>query len=162
MGLNYWIVDNTVISNFAVIGKLELLKEKLANKLSITEEVKREFLIGIDKGIIPDTDISWLTIVNLTKDEEKLFDKFCMRLGRGESSCLSIAVFRKWKFFTDDVDARNVAQRFEIPVSGTIGMLMYLIYKGYLTLQEGNDILRHMITKGYYSPIQSLNDLVDK
>lgn len=160
MGLNHWIVDNTVISNFAMICKLDLLKEKLANILCITEEVKREFLIGIDKGIIPETDISWLTIVNLTEEEEELFAKLCSRLGKGESSCLSIAVSRKWKLFTDDIDARNVAQRFEVPISGTIGLLTYLIHKRDITLAAGNKMLGYMITKGYYSPVKKLDDLL--
>lgn len=65
-----------------------------------------------------------------------------------------------WKFFTDDVDARKTAQRLEVPVSGTIGILTYLVHKGHITLEDGNSMLRDMIKKGYYSPTDELNELL--
>lgn len=89
MGIDYWLVDCSVISNFALIGKLELLKEKLSEKLCIPEEVKSEFLLGIEKGVIPKTDIDWLRIVTRTAGEDKLFDSLSLRLGNGESACLA-------------------------------------------------------------------------
>ncbi len=158
--MNYWVVDNTVISNFALIGKIKLLKEKLQKKMIIPEEVKKEFLSGIDNGVIPETDISWLKVVKRIGDEDTLFNRFCLELGIGESACLSIAINRGWNLFTDDVDARITAQRFEVPVSGTIGMLIYLIHKKHITLEEGNRMLKGMIDKGYYSPIKVLDDLL--
>ncbi len=159
--MNYWVVDNTVISNFALIGNIKLLKEKLQEKMVIPEEVKKEFLSGIDKGVIPETDISWLKVVKRIGDEYILFNRFCLELGMGESACLSIAINRGCNIFTDDVDARITAQRFEVPVSGTIGVLIYLIHKKYITLEEGNRMLNSMINKGYYSPIRILDDLLD-
>lgn len=157
----YWLLDNSIISNFALIGKIGILKEKLEEKLAIPEEVKKEFLMGIDKGIIPETDISWLKILKRTSNEDKLFERFCFKLGMGESACLATAISRKCKLFTDDVDARKTAQGFEVPVSGTIGMLTYLIHKGYISLDEGNSMLKEMINKGYYSPIEKLDDLIN-
>lgn len=162
MEMSYWVVDNTVISNFALIGKLELLKESLKEKLVFPEEVKKEFLTGINKDIIPKTDISWLKIVKRKSSENKLFEELCLRLGKGESACLSIAANRKWYLFTDDKDARNTAQRFEVPVSGTIGLLIYLIKKKNISLEKGNEMLKNMIKKGYYSPIKVLDGLLEK
>jgi predicted nucleic acid-binding protein len=60
-----------------------------------------------------------------------------------------------------DVDARITAQRFEVPVSGTIGVLIYFIHRKHITLEEGNRMLKSMINKGYYSPIRILDDLLD-
>lgn len=160
MGLDYWLVDNSVISNFALIGKLDFLKGILGEKLCIPEEVKTEFVSGVNKGIIPQTDINWLQVISRIKVEEELFERFCHRLGKGESACLSIAFNRKWKFFSDDVDARKTAQRLEVPVSGTIGILTYLVHKGHITLEDGNSMLRDMIKKGYYSPTDELDELL--
>jgi predicted nucleic acid-binding protein len=160
MGIMYWLLDNSVLSNFSLAGEIGLLKEKLQEKLAIPEEVKKEFLLGIENRIVPETDINWLRILKRTDDEERLFERFCSRLGKGESACLAITINRKYKLFTDDIDARNTAQRFEVPVSGTIGMLTYLVYKGYISLEEGNKILSEMISKGYYSPIEILDDLI--
>lgn len=156
----YWLLDNSVLSNFALAGECELLKEKLQEKLAIPEEVKKEFLLGIENGIIPKTDFKWLRILKRTDDEERLFERFCSRLGKGESACLAVAISRKYKLFTDDIDARNTAQRLEVPVSGTIGMLTYLVHKGHISLKKGNKILNEMISKGYYSPIKILDDLI--
>lgn len=161
MGIIYWLLDNSVISNFALVERIGLLKEYLQGKLAVPEEVKKEFLMGVDKDIISKTDISWLKTLEKTEDEDRLFERFSYRLGRGESACLAIAISRKCKLFTDDIDARNTAQRFEVPVSGTIGLLTYLISKGYITLEEGNKILKEMIDKGYYAPIEVLDDIMD-
>lgn len=160
MGINYWLLDNTIISNFALVGKIKFLKQ-LQENLAVPEEVRKEFLTGVDKGVVPKTDISWLKVVRRIEDEDNLFEKFRLRLGMGESACLAIAINRGWKLFTDDVDTRDMAQRFEAPVSGTIGMLIYLIHKRYIPLNEGNSILRSMIDKGYYSPIRVLDDLIN-
>ena len=160
MGIDYWLVDCSVLSNFALIGKLGLLKEKLSAKLYIPEEVKSEFLLGIEKGVIPKTDIDWLRIVSLTASEDKLFHSIGLRLGRGESACLAIAISRQWKLFTDDADARKTAQRFEVYVSGTIGILVYLIHRNHLVLADGNKMLKDMIDNGYYSPVEKLDSLM--
>jgi len=155
MGLDHWIVDNTVISNFALIGQIEILKNNLTDKLYITDEVKKEFLKGIEKGVIPETDINWLNIVKCKEDEYPLFNKLRLRLGSGESACLAIAFHRKWKFLTDDIDARDIAQRFEVSVSGTIGQ------RGCINLDKSNRMLQDMINKGYYSPVEKLDDLLE-
>ena len=49
MGLDYWLVDNSVISNFAFIGRLDFLKDIFGEKLCIPEEVKAEFQIGVNR-----------------------------------------------------------------------------------------------------------------
>jgi predicted nucleic acid-binding protein len=51
------------------------------------------------------------------------------KFGRGEASWLAIGMHRKASIFTDDFDARKVAQRTGIPVSGTIGVLIKAIEK---------------------------------
>ena len=157
-----WLIDNTVLSNFALIDQLRLLSEFLRDKLLVTQEVKNEFLNGINAGKLPEgCDIEWINIISF-KDtkEQNMFIKLCERFGKGESSILSIAINRKWKIITDDIDARKMAQREEIAVTGSIGLLVYLIKKGNILLTDGNRMLEKMIKAGYFSPINSLNNLL--
>lgn len=85
---------------------------------------------------------------------------FAAFLGKGESSCLSIAILKNLKVLTDDLDARKLAQRRGIPVSGTIGVLVEAVRIGILSVDEGNVMLSNMIAKGYFSPFERLNELL--
>ena len=92
--------------------------------------------------------------------EEFLFRLFSESLGKGESSCLSIAILRDLKVLTDDMDARKLAQRRGVPVSGTIGVLVEAVREKLLSIEEGNTMLSEMIEKGYFSPFETLNELI--
>jgi len=62
--------------------------------------------------------------------------------------------------FTDDRDAREIAADMQIPVSGTLGLLVRLVDQGALSLQEADDPLRRMIASGYRSPVTQLADIM--
>ena len=160
MEINYWIFDTSVLSNFALIGEFELLKKTLSKKIAIPEEVKKEFLYGVKKACLPSTNVEWLKVVKKNQEEERLFKNLCLKLGSGESCCLAVALNRKWKFFTDDIEARGAAQGLEISVSGTVGLLVYLVCKKHIDIEKGNLMLKHMIQKGYYSPVKTLDDFL--
>lgn len=63
------------------------------------------------------------------------------------------------RILTDDLDARRCAQRMGIPVSGTIGVLVYAVGKDMIPRQEADDLLSGMIAKGFYSPVKRLEEL---
>ena len=92
--------------------------------------------------------------------EEFLFRLFSESLGKGESSCLSIAILRDQEVLTDDMDARKLAQRRGVPVSGTIGVLVEVIREGLSSIEEGNTMLSDMIERGYFSPVEALDELI--
>ena len=157
-----WLIDNTALTNFALIDQLGLLSKYLRDKLVITQEVKDEFFNGIAAGkLSKNSNIEWVHMTSFKdQNEQNLFRRLCERFGKGESSILSIAINRKWKIITDDIDARKIAQREEIAVTGSIGLLVYLIKKGNIMLADGNNMLEKMIKAGYFSPINSLNKLI--
>ena len=106
-------------------------------------------------------DWRWIKILRIESSQEDfLFRLFAAFLGKGESSCLSIAISRNLKVLTDDLDARKLAQRRGIPVSGTIGVLVEAVRIGILSVDEGNVMLSNMIAKGYFSPFERLNELL--
>ena len=61
---------------------------------------------------------------------------------------------------TDDRDARRLAQRRGVPVSGTIGVLVEAVREGLLSIEEANTMLSDMIEKGYFSPFETLDELI--
>jgi len=47
-----------------------------------------------------------------------------------------------------------------ITVSGTIGVLVEAVRIGILSLDEGNAMLSKMTAEGYFSPFESLDELL--
>lgn len=150
------IADTTVISNFFLIGKLDLLEG--IKDLCATKEVWDELESANKKGIleISQTDLK-SEILRMNEAEIESFLRLCSRFGRGEASCLAIALHRDAGIVTDDLDARRFAQRGNIPVSGSIGILVKCVTNGHLSLEQGNELLSRMIQKGFYSPVESLD-----
>jgi predicted nucleic acid-binding protein len=154
------IADTTVLSNFALVQRLELLSmagSEVITAAQVMEEIRR----GVERGILPPGDWQWLPICTLdTPAEVQLFEHISRRLGQGEAACLALAVQRGYTFLTDDGDARRWSHRAEIPVSGTIGILVRLVQSGALTIDEGNALLTEMRQKGFYAPVDRLDGLL--
>lgn len=62
--------------------------------------------------------------------------------------------------WTDDSDARRYARQSGIPVTGTLGILVRLVQKRLLSLDEANLLLAEMVKYGYYSPVTDLSLLL--
>ena len=153
------LLDNTVLSNFALVGRIELLTKALGSQLATTSQVIDEFNEGIASGRVPETMLDWLEVINLEAKEETVFQELMMRVNAGEAACLAMAFQRNGRLLTDDRDARKLAAQLKIPVSGTLGILLRLVEINTLTLFEANEILGQMVSKGYRSPVQKLEEL---
>lgn len=70
------ILDNTVLSNFAVVGQTELLQKAFGNVLATVPQVLNEFEEGVSFGRVPATDWHWLKLLQLSPDEEALEQQF--------------------------------------------------------------------------------------
>ena len=154
------IADTTVLSNFALVQRPELLSmtgSEVITAAQVMEEIRR----GVERGILPPCDWQWLPICILdTPEEVQLFENISRHLGQGKAACLALAAHRGFTFLTDDGDARRWSHRAEIPVSGTIGILVRLVQRGTLTLDEGNALLTEMRQKGFYAPVDRLDGLL--
>ncbi|MEW6606654.1 MAG: DUF3368 domain-containing protein [bacterium] len=156
------IIDNTVLSNFAVIDSLYLLQKACQpDEIGTTSYVIDEFNRGIKVGKLPMSDISGLSLCHFeTSEEEKVFSRISLYLGKGEASCLSIAIIRGYNLLTDDLDAREWGLREGVSISGSVGVLVDLIRGDSLSLRKGNELLSKLIKNGYYSPVIRLDELV--
>ena len=164
-----FITDTTVLSNFASVGQVDLLRQLYA-VLYLSTDVYAEVRAGLEEGyhfydpleqlIHPLNESGWLRLTGMSNEQElRFFGQLPSPLHRGEASCLAIARRRGWTLLTDDRAARDEARRLGIPVSGTIGCLVLAVERGLCSLQQANVWLQAMIDKGYHSPVLDLSSL---
>jgi predicted nucleic acid-binding protein len=164
------IANTTIISNFAAVGRLDIL-QALLGQVHISTDVYAEiqdglaedacFYAGIETHVYPLSEDGWLRLTALDNDAElRLFGQLPVALHCGEASCLAIARQRGWAFLTDDARARVAARELGIVLSGTLGVLVQAIRRGILPLDEGEQLLDEMIKAGYRSPFSHLAELV--
>lgn len=164
------IANTTVISNFASIDQLVLLRQlfmTLHLSTQVYEEIQRgldegyQFYAGIDQQIAPFVPNGWLRLISLASDQElQLYGALPSRLHRGEASCIALAKHRGWTFLTDDRAARTEAARLSIPVSGSIGCLVLAVERSVVALDQANAWLATMMAHGYHSPVVDLTPLL--
>jgi len=153
------------------VGRLDLIK-RLHGRLYITNEVYEEILEGLDEGndfyagidaqISHFSEDGWTELVSMVAEELRLFRSLPLRLNRGEASCLAVARHRTWASLTDDKLARETARAWEITVSGTLRTLVQAARQGLLTAEERDALLQQMIARGYRSPYNSLQQLLEQ
>ena len=157
------MLDNTVLSNFALVDELSLLQQFCRDSGAITTHVFNEFEKGVQAGLFKKPDFSWLAKLDFDNETERnMFTLLNQRLGAGEASCLVLAVHRAYDFLSDDMMVRKFALREGIRVSGSIGVLIELINENIITLEKGNNILKGFIRWGYYSPVEKLDGYILK
>lgn len=164
------ITNTTVLSNFACIGELDLLRQ-LYGTLFISVETYDEIQNGIEEGysfyvpfeqqISPASESGWIHLTSMSdKEEIRLFIEFPSKLHQGEGLSLAIASHRNWLFLTDDLDARKTAWTLGVRLSGSLGGLVLAIERTLCSQEEANFLLEQMIREGDHSPVDDLVTLL--
>lgn len=153
------LLDNTVLSNFALVGRPDLLHTALKTAVTVPP-IWTEFEAGVSLGRVPITDYNWLKIVALTAAEQQLATQLQRSLDAGEAAGIAVAHLRQGRLLTDDWLARRIAAQFGVPVSGTLGVLLRLMRTNQLGLLQANQLLTQMIDDGYRSPVKALDSLL--
>ena len=104
------LLDNTVLSNFSIVQRPDLVRAAFVEQVGTTEPAYQEMQDGIAIGKIPPCDWDWLVRVTLAPGESVQFETFHEYLGMGEASCLAVARERGYRLATDDKDARRLAR----------------------------------------------------
>lgn len=166
--MNHCISNTTVISNFSLVDRLDLL-ESLFTIVYITPEVQEEVIRGLQEGynFLKNTlnqikvRSGWLRLVNFETDsEQESYYQFCNKLHTGEASCLAIAKHRNWLLLTDDYAARKIAKINHIEISGTLGVLVSSVKRQIIEVGKADDLLAKMIRGNYRSPFANISEFI--
>ena len=161
------IFDNCVLSNFALSDSFNVIKHLYSNASYITDLVMAENLKGIIKGHRELANIKeavregWLREITLDSIEEKtLFESLCVSLGFGEASAIAAAKSSGFVFACDDKAARREAALLGVKLTGTIGILAKAVRRKLINRKQADEILRRMVSCGFYSPIDSIKEVL--
>ena len=152
------LLDNTVLTNFALAECASLVFRLWGNALCTTSRVIAEHREGVAQGSVPEGAWDDLTVIDLETEAEKtLLGDLPSNLGLGERTCLGVAQHRGGILATDDLYARKTAVAIGVTTTGSVGILIAGIRKELIDLKEGNRLLDLMIGHGYHSPVSSLD-----
>ncbi len=157
--------DTVVLSNFAMVKRLDLLNILYSEKLYITTEVTDEISTGISVGykvlqeILNTVENGTYYIHSLSPLERQLYTTLLTNLGSGEASSISAAKTVNGIVVTDDKYARNICRERGLKVTGTIGILKKLYSGKILQASQADNILEEMIGQGFYSPVNNISQL---
>lgn len=160
-----WVFDTVVLSNFLIADAAQILEKRYQGEGVITLEVYNEIAAGIPQ-IKSLGDIDRLienkifSVCSLRPKEYEHFKQMISFLGKGEASCIALAKARKAIVVTDDRTARKQCTNIKIPLTGTIGILKASVLDHLITLEQANGTLTKMITAGFYSPVNSIADIL--
>jgi predicted nucleic acid-binding protein len=151
------ILDNTVLSNFAMVQRTDLVTGIWQN-CATTPDAWNEFMTGVTLKRIPARTWKGLHVVELSPKEIE-FQHHLPSLGRGEGTCLAVAYNRKAILATDDQKARRIGLHWGLEITGTLGFLLFAIGYDHIDLATANTLLHKMITAGYHSPVEDLGKI---
>lgn len=151
------VFDTTVLSNLAVSDDLQLL-DAIDERLVTVPTVIDELRAGIDEH-----DHSYLTpaldalpVVPPESDP----DTTLAGLDPGETEALHLAHERDGSLATDDLAARTVANDLDIPVTGSLGVLVRTVHDGTLDRDDADTRLDLWQDAGYHSPVDTIAELL--
>jgi predicted nucleic acid-binding protein len=157
-------LDATVCSNFASTDGVDLLVE-LLDAPAVTPEVRGE----IEAGLKADHD--YLRDAVAAFDETlpirgSLIDgdhAILSELDTGEAATLLAAIEHGGTVATDDLAARRAAKERDVPVTGSIGLLVLAVEQELIDVATADDWLnRWRAERGYYAPVDSVRELLDE
>lgn len=154
------IFDTNVLSNFALSGQLSLLQAIYPHSARCSGHVAAEVQSGFHAGHGGLHQLSELLLDGWPPEEHcssfeerRLFALLSVSLGKGESSCIALAACRGYVFACDDRLARREAERLNVSLTGTIGILIKAVMVGMIGFPKANTVLQKMIQSGFYSPV---------
>jgi predicted nucleic acid-binding protein len=156
------LLDNTILTNFALVDRAELVTRLWPTAACTTAAVMAEYAVGVAEGLLPADAWTDLPVVELAGEEAAFAERLSSKLGAGERTCLAVALHRQGLLASDDLDARHAADQHRVPKTGSIGILVSCVRRGLLSREEAESLLGEMIAFGYRSPVDRLGSLIDK
>lgn len=140
------VANNTPLVALYELGLLSLLRD-LFERVTIPEQVRAEFLaIEHEKRQSALDEAPWIETVSL---EERERVRTFVGLDEGEAAVLALATERSARLvIIDERKGRRFAQRLDLTVTGTIGVLLLARERG--LVPEIRPLLERLIDAGLY------------
>ena len=159
------ILDTSVLSNFAHVDRVELLDD--LPRLATVEAVRAELNVGVEthpyleRAIdVLDEEIPVLSPSPAAKEVEQHLLK---RLDPGEAQALAVSDVRNGLIVTDDGDARSIARNRDVPLTGSIGLLVRFVEDDVMTVEDADRYLKRWIDEaGFRSPARDIEVFLDE
>lgn len=162
------VFDTVVLSNFTTTGTTDVLVRRFDRPATVPTVVT-ELERGIEEGYEFLADAvsvidghEEFTVVAAEPSPGTVVPEIAAAVDAGEAEALATAIQRNGMFASDDGAARRLAEERGVPYTGSIGILADLVRRGTLSVSEADDWLETWIVQnGYYSPIESVGELLD-
>lgn len=139
------ITNSSPLICLSKINQLDLLK-KLFQKITITEEVKKEVLMFEKSGykeVERAIEEKWIVIENQKNNID-------FKLGMGESSVINLARERKDSLIIDDSKGIQIASSFNISILRTTDIIVIALKKDFINKKQAISFINRIINDGYY------------
>jgi len=158
-------LDATVISNFASTDSIEFLVSVLESPVvvpAVRDEIEQGRQFGhdyLDSAVEAFGDE--LRVSDVSPETEG--EQFRERLDAGEADALRGALEHHGTLATDDLAARRLADDRDVPVTGSIGILVLGIERGHIGSETADEWLETWREKrGYYAPVESVEEVLEE
>ena len=153
------VSDTSPLLNLALIGRLDLLRAQF-EVVTIPEHVWSELAAG-DDGLDDLRSIRKEGFLNVVPVEQSdLFVEFRSALDVGEAATLAYAIESDADLvLLDERDARKVARRHDLSITGVIGILLRATNKGRIDLEAELDALR---SEGFWIADELYEKILDR
>ena len=130
------VVDTSPLIALSIVGKLDILK-KVFDEIYIPEKVYQEVVIK-GEGLIGAKEVKSAKWIKIKKVKVPLlYSPFITGIDEGEIQVLALTREIDADFaIIDEYLGRNVAKALNIPVKGTLGILLIAYYKSLISKEE--------------------------
>lgn len=139
------VSDTTPFSELAKVGKMNLISD-IFGKVIIPEDVYRELAAGTHPAAYAVPLASWIEVRSPTNPQNVSALRTTTKLGLGECAAMILAEeLGANQVLIDDLDARRVARSRNLPVIGTVGLLLIAKRRG--LIDSVKEILDDLIAR---------------
>lgn len=151
------VLDATVLSNLAFTDDLYLLDHLTASCVTI-EAVNDELRAGTSAYAELEQAVNAIEL----QTGHETTDPIRTALDRGEASALQAALDLDGTLATDDRQARTHATDRDVPLTGSVGILLRFVEQNDLTADDADAIRHRWITDyQYHSPVKSIHQALE-
>lgn len=151
-----WIFETTVLSAFALAGRLDIVRGLYGGRATWTLVVHDELMRGMkEEPLLGDAVAAdWLGEPQPVFDIGRV-ENLRLRLGghatdqrhRGEASCIVLAERIGAGVLLDDRDAKRLAEALRIPTGTTVSVLTVAVREGQVSADEASELLTDLIDR---------------